>query len=56
MQLHPQLEQRIDEIARAIWWTKEQLVEEAVKRYLGLESMPLEDEEVYGKEKQTNEN
>jgi len=57
MKLHPKIEMRIKEVAKELGWTKEQLLEKAVKDYLGMEGMPLDDEEIYGrKEDEDNKN
>ena len=50
MKLHPKIEMRIKKICDKIGWTREQLLEKAVKDYLGMEGMTLEDETIYGRE------
>ena len=55
--VHAQVYQRIKAVAEAQGRTKSSIVQDALMRYLGMEGMPLDDEEIYGrKEDENNKN
>ena len=52
--VHTAVYQRVKEIATAQGKTKSCIVQDALVRLLGMEGMPLEDEEVYGQANNTS--
>ena len=46
--VHAQVYERVKSVAKAQGRTKSDLVQDALKRYLGMEGIPLEDETIYG--------
>lgn len=54
--VHQLVYQRVKEIAHAQGKTKSCIVQDALVRLLGMEGMPLEDEEVYGHGNNTENN
>jgi predicted DNA-binding protein len=55
--VHDQVYERVESVAKAQGRTKSDLVQDALVRFLGMEGMPLEDEEIYGrKEDEDNKN
>ena len=48
--LHPEIERRIRDTARELGMTESKVIEDAVKRFLGLEGVPLGDDVVFGEE------
>jgi hypothetical protein len=52
--LHPAIARQLQAIATAQHCTVSELVHRVVAQAIGMEGMPLEDEAVYGKEKQND--
>jgi len=48
LNLHPDIARRIAELSNALGWTPERIINEALSKYLGLESIPIEYEIMYG--------